>query len=102
MAATRKSRSQKWTQVGIDPVILPVVVKALSNRNMKKPRCPMPDCEWESYADPNYSYSMSPNEKAMARLKRHMREKHRAYYNMATAKPYVIDEEEEFVHGRTG
>lgn len=101
MAATKKSRSQKWTQVGIDPVILPVVVKALNNRNMKKPRCPMPDCDWESYADPQVSYSYSsPNEKAMSRLKRHLREKHRAYYNMASAKPFIIHEEEDLVHGR--
>jgi hypothetical protein len=90
MAATRKSRSQKWTQTSIDPVILPVVVKALGNRHMKKPRCPLPDCEWESYTEAN-TWRMS----AMGRLKRHVRDKHRAYYQMATAKPFIIQEEED-------
>ena len=98
MAATRKSRSQKWTQTSIDPTILPTVVKALENRQMKKPRCPVPDCDWEGMVEPN-TWRLSAQESARGRLKRHVRDKHRAYYNMATTKPFVIHEEEDLVHG---
>lgn len=94
MAATRKSRSQQWTQTSIDPVILPVVVKALANSQTKKPKCPVPGCDWESYVDTN-TWRMSAQQSAMGRLKRHVRDKHRAYYQMATAKPFVIQEEED-------
>lgn len=100
MAATRKSQAHKWDQESIDPTIVPAITRALKNTQMKKPRCPMPDCEWESYAEPNYGgFTASANERALNRLKRHVRDKHRAYYALATAKPFVIyEEEEEYLH----
>lgn len=87
---------KKWDQPTLDVHILPVVEKALNNKSMKKPNCPL--CDWKSYTQGNWT-SWSDQNSALSRFKRHMREKHRAYYNISL-KPFVIHEEMEVaIHG---
>jgi hypothetical protein len=92
----RKSRSQKYTQASVDSELITLVRDALKNHRMKKPQCPLPNCDWEGTPEP-HTYSMSANQAAMGKLKRHLRDKHRAYYYLGMTKPFVINEEEEEV-----
>jgi len=84
-------------QESIAPATLKAVTKILNDHNMTapgaKPKCPL--CTWESYTQDGWSWRMSSSQTALGRLKRHMRDKHRAYYNLAVTKPFVIEEEEE-------
>jgi len=82
-----------YEQHVVDVKLISVVTKAITNRNAQVPRCPL--CSWEGNA-----HRWDSRDDILSKVKRHMREKHRVYYNLANSKPFVIEEEEEeYAHG---
>ena len=82
-----RATNGKYDQPIVDPALLPKVERAISNRSQQIPRCPL--CSWQGQALP-----WDSRDEILNKIKRHIRTKHRGYYNIAT-KPYVIKEEED-------
>lgn len=99
--ATRRIRND-YSAVSIDPQKIAAVTRSLTNpRKTKRDYngnqhckfvCPL--CDYSTEFVDRWSW----REDAQNRYRRHVREKHRNYYALAQAKPFIINEEEEFVH----